>query len=150
MKSYVVNVKDGRLIASVPDKKTANMAGQTVQQIADAQGKHVVDALLDMVVEEDLATEFLAETQGRETAKFTTEVLNSNVVVAGVSDGGAHVKFLTAGIYPTDMLTWLVRDQKAITLGGCAFQAELSAGPCWRLQRPWRHTGTRSGGYRGV
>jgi N-acyl-D-aspartate/D-glutamate deacylase len=43
-------------------------------------------------------------------------VLNSNLVVAGVSDGGAHVKFLTAGIYPTDLLIWLVRDKKTISL----------------------------------
>ncbi|HJU20099.1 MAG TPA: amidohydrolase family protein [Stellaceae bacterium] len=116
MKSYVVNVQGGRLIASAPDEKAANLAGQTVQQIADAQGKHVIDALLDMVVEDDLETEFLAETQGRDAATFTTEVVNSNVVVAGVSDGGAHVKFLTAGIYPTDLLTWLVRDEKTISL----------------------------------
>jgi N-acyl-D-amino-acid deacylase len=102
----------------VPDEKAGNASrsGQTVQQIADAQGKHVVDALLDMVVEDDLATEFFAPTQGREAAQFTTEVLNSNLVVAGVSDGGAHVKFLTAGIYPTDLLIWLVRDEKTISL----------------------------------
>ncbi len=118
MRSYVVNVKDGRMIALVPDEKAAASAepGQTVQQIADQQGKHVVDALLDMVVEEDLATEFLVETQGRETAEFTAEVLDSNLVVAGVSDGGAHVKFLTAGVYPTDMLCWLVRDEKILSL----------------------------------
>jgi N-acyl-D-aspartate/D-glutamate deacylase/nitrite reductase/ring-hydroxylating ferredoxin subunit len=118
MKSYVVNVKDGRLIALVPDEKAGNASrsGQTVQEIADAQGKHVIEALLDMVVEDDLATEFFAPTQGREAAQFTTEVLNSNLVVAGVSDGGAHVKFLTAGIYPTDMLIWLVRDEKTISL----------------------------------
>ena len=118
MKSYVVNVKEGRLIALVPVEKAnhAPAIGQTVQQIADAQGTHVIDAVLDMVVEEDLATEFIAETQGREAAQFTTEVLDSNVIVAGVSDGGAHVKFLTAGIYPTDMLIWLVRDQKTLSL----------------------------------
>jgi nitrite reductase/ring-hydroxylating ferredoxin subunit len=118
MKSYVVNVRDGRLIALLPDAKTANatLAGQTVQQIADAQRKHVIDALLDMVVEDDLETEFYAPTQGRDTAQFTTEVIESNVVVAGVSDGGAHVKFLTAGIYPTDLLTWLVRDEKTLSL----------------------------------
>ena len=110
-------VKD-RLIALLPDAKTANssLAGQTVQQIADAQGKHVIDALLDMVVEDDLETEFYAPTQGRDTAQFTTELVDSNVVVAGVSDGGAHVKFLTAGIYPTDLLTWLVRDEKTVSL----------------------------------
>jgi hypothetical protein len=102
----------------VSDERPTNAhgAGQTVQQIADAQGKHVIDALLDMVVEDDLAAEFFAPTQGRETAQFTTEVLNSNLVVAGVSDGGAHVKFLTAGIYPTDLLIWLVRDEKRISL----------------------------------
>jgi N-acyl-D-aspartate/D-glutamate deacylase/nitrite reductase/ring-hydroxylating ferredoxin subunit len=118
MKSHVVNVKDGRLIALLPDAKTANssLVGQTVQQIADAQGKHVIDALLDMVVEDDLETEFYAPTQGRDTAQFTTELVDSNVVVAGVSDGGAHVKFLTAGIYPTDLLTWLVRDEKTVSL----------------------------------
>jgi N-acyl-D-amino-acid deacylase len=99
-------------------EKAGNTAefGKTVQQIADEQGKHVIDALLDMVVADDLATEFFAPTQGREAAQFTTEVLNSNLVVAGVSDGGAHVKFLTAGIYPTDLLIWLVRDEKTISL----------------------------------
>ena len=118
LKSFVVSVKEGRLVALVPVENTNNAApaGQTVQQIADAQGKHVVDALLDMVVEDDLATEFIAQTQGREAAQTTTEVLGSNLVVAGVSDGGAHVKFLTAGVYPTDMLIWLVRDQKTLSL----------------------------------
>ena len=118
MKSFVVTVKDGRLIALAPDEEATATpeAGQTVQEIADREGKHVIDALLDMVVEDDLATEFFADTQGRDVAQYTAEVLDSNHVVAGVSDGGAHVKFLTAGIYPTDMLTWLVRDEKVITL----------------------------------
>ena len=111
-------VAQGSVGSLIVQRKNANEAGfgKTVQQIADAQGKHVIDALLDMVVEEDLATEFFAPTQGREVAQFTTEVLDSNLVVAGVSDGGAHVKFLTAGIYPTDLLIWLVRDEKTITL----------------------------------
>ena len=118
MKSFVVNVVDGRMIALAPDETETSspQAGKTVQQIADEQGKHVIDALLDMCVEDDLATEFYADSQGRDQAQFTAEVLDSNHIVAGVSDGGAHVKFLTAGIYPTDMLTWLVRDEKVITL----------------------------------
>jgi len=118
MKLYPVSVKEGRLIALAPDATGAATpeAGQTVQQIADREGKHVVDALLDIVVEDDLSTEFFIDTQGRDVAQITTEVLDSNNIVAGVSDGGAHVKFLTAGIYPTDMLTWLVRDEKTMTL----------------------------------
>jgi Rieske Fe-S protein len=42
----------------------ASRSGQTVQQIADAQGKHVVDALLDMVVEDDLAPSFSPRPRG--------------------------------------------------------------------------------------
>ena len=118
MKSFVVSVKDGQLIASAPDENadTVAEAGQTVQQIADREGKHVIDALLDMVVEDDLSTEFYADIQGRDVAQYTAEVLDSNHIVPGVSDGGAHVKFLTNGSYPTDMITWLVRDEKVITL----------------------------------
>ena len=73
MKSYVVTVKDGRLFALVPDKKASNLSGQTVQKIADGAGQKpmLIDALLDMVVDDDLTTEFFAETQGRETARFT-------------------------------------------------------------------------------
>jgi len=111
-------VIQGSVGSLIVQRKNVNEAGfgQTVQQIADAGNKHVIDALLDMVVEEDLATEFFGDTQGRGTAQFTTEVLDSNLVVAGVSDGGAHVKFLTAGCYPTDTLAWLVRDEKTLSL----------------------------------
>jgi N-acyl-D-aspartate/D-glutamate deacylase len=111
-------VAQGSVGSLILQRKNVNEPGfgKTVQQIADAGKQHVIDALLDMVVEEDLATEFFAPTQGREVAQFTTEVLDSNLVVAGVSDGGAHVKFLTAGIYPTDLLIWLVRDEKTLTL----------------------------------
>ncbi len=124
LKSFVVNVVDGRMIALAPDETEASspQAGLTVQQIADEQSKHVIDALLDMCVEDDLATEFYADTQGRDVAQYTAEVLDSNHVVAGVSDGGAHVKFLTAGIYPTDMLAWLVRDERVITLEDAHFK----------------------------
>jgi N-acyl-D-aspartate/D-glutamate deacylase len=44
------------------------------------------------------------------------ELLASPYVIPGVSDGGAHTKFLTAGSYTTDTLTWLVRDEKRLSL----------------------------------
>ena len=108
-------------VGSLIVEETANpmyehYAGMTVQEIADNEGKHVVDALLDLVVADNLATEFIAETQGRDVAEYTAEVLDSPHVIAGLSDGGAHVKFLTAGAYPTDLLTWLVRDEKVVSL----------------------------------
>ncbi len=91
-------------------------AGQTVQEIADTEGKHVIDALLDLVIADDMGTEFRADTQGRDVAQYTAEVLDSLYTVPGVSDGGAHVKFLTGGIFPTELLTWLVRDEHVLSL----------------------------------
>ena len=42
--------------------------------------------------------------------------MESPYTIPGVSDGGAHTKFLTAGSYPTDFLMWMVRDTGKITL----------------------------------
>ena len=44
------------------------------------------------------------------------ELLASPYAIPGVSDGGAHTKFLTSGSYTTDTLAWLVRDTKRMTL----------------------------------
>ena len=92
-------------------------AGMTVQEIADKEGKHVVDALLDLVVADDLGTEFYADVLlSGFGAEHTAEVLSSPHVIPGPSDGGAHVKFIIHGAYPTDLLAWLVRDEKLMTL----------------------------------
>ena len=44
------------------------------------------------------------------------EIANSPYVIAGLSDGGAHVKFLPGSVYSTDLLSWLVRDEGRLTL----------------------------------
>jgi hypothetical protein len=48
----------------------------------------------------------------------------------GVSDGGAHTKFLTAGRYPTETLAQQVRDNHWITY-------EEATGGCPRSPRSW-------------
>jgi N-acyl-D-aspartate/D-glutamate deacylase len=104
------------LVQDTANPDFEHYVGQTVQQIADNEGKHVIDAVLDLVVADDLKTEFRAENQGRSVAQYTAEVLDSVYTVAGVSDGGAHVKFITGGSYGTELLTWLVRDEKVVSL----------------------------------
>ena len=43
--------------------------------------------------------------------------------------GGAHVKFITPAIYPTEVLSWLVRDAGIIGLEEAHFR--LSGMPAW-------------------
>jgi N-acyl-D-aspartate/D-glutamate deacylase len=44
------------------------------------------------------------------------EVVNSPFALPGVSDGGAHMKFITLGRYSTEFLTLLVRDNGLMDL----------------------------------
>jgi len=103
------------VVGEVADLKFEKYTGLTVSQIADMDNKHVVDAILDLAVGDDLQTEFIAY-RGRTNPDFIMEVLDSPYTVPGVSDGGAHVKFSTAGVFPTNMLTWLVRDEQRMSL----------------------------------
>jgi N-acyl-D-aspartate/D-glutamate deacylase len=89
--------------------------GQTVGEIADAQGKHPVDAMLDLSLQGQLKVEFLTPDRDQ-SAEYTAEMLLSPYVIPGVSDGGAHTKFFTGGSYTTDLLCWLVRDTEQLTL----------------------------------
>ena len=103
------------VVAEVGHSQFQRYEGSKVGDIAKEQGKHVVDALLDLVVADELKTELATET-GVGNAKHTAELVKSPYVVSGLSDGGAHVRFQTNGRFPTEMLTWLVRDEGTVTL----------------------------------
>ena len=103
------------VVLEVRDRKFEQYEGLKVAEIAANEGKHVVDALLDLVVADNLKTEFFVN-RGRDNAQYTGEVIRSPYVMAGASDGGAHVKFSTGGGFPTEMLAWLVRDKQEISL----------------------------------
>ena len=89
--------------------------GMTVGQVAELRGCHPVHAMLDLALETDLAAEFLTPMR-EQNDEWTAEMITSPYCIPGVSDGGAHTKFLTAGSYPTDFLMWLVRDTGRLSL----------------------------------
>ena len=90
--------------------------GRKINEIAAAEGKHPVDAMLDIAVAGELNVEFRGGDATSSNPKMVGEVMRDPYVIAGVSDGGAHTKFFTGGSYTTDLLTWLVRDTKELTL----------------------------------
>ena len=106
---------EGLMVAVVANRDLEKYQGLRVREIAYREGKHVIDALLDIVVADDLRTEFWVR-RDRHNPQFTAEVINSPYVTAGVSDGGAHVKFSSDGNYPTDLLIWMVRDEGLVSL----------------------------------
>lgn len=87
----------------------------TLARVAEVTGKHPVDVMLDLAVEEELATEFFAAPpNGR--IDHLKEIVDDPYVLFGVSDGGAHTKFLTAGRYPTETLCKVVRQHGMLSL----------------------------------
>ena len=95
--------------------------GMSVSQIAEKEGKHVIDAMLDLSVADDLRTEWAGPVENANIAGYK-DLMSSPYIMPGVSDGGAHVKFITPAIYPTEVLSWLVRETGTLTLEEAHFR----------------------------
>src|SRR5438105_1409933 len=89
--------------------------GQTVAEIAAAEGKDGVDALLDITLADDLQNEFTMQSFNTRVDRMT-EILQNKDMLLGLGDGGAHLDMLRDSGYPTFVLGTWVRERKALTL----------------------------------
>ena len=96
--------------------KNKQLQGKSIADIAQEQGKHPVDAMLDLAVEEDFKTEFSIPGLFNDNDEAVGQILKHPLCLIGASDGGAHTKFLTSGRYPTHFLANWVRDKGLMTL----------------------------------
>jgi N-acyl-D-aspartate/D-glutamate deacylase len=91
------------------------MIEKSLKEVADAQGKGIIDAFLDLVVEEKLETVFMqAENNVEEEAM--RQILTYPNALIGLSDGGAHVQFHGGYGFSTRLLAEWVREKQAMTL----------------------------------
>ncbi|MCZ6656677.1 MAG: amidohydrolase family protein [Gammaproteobacteria bacterium] len=105
------------VIQSVNDQPELEAyVGRAVGDIADEQGKHPIEVMLDLSLAGDLNVEFLGPDRGANAEYMAEMMTDSEYAIPGVSDGGAHTKFFTGGAYTTDFLSWLVRDEELVSL----------------------------------
>jgi N-acyl-D-amino-acid deacylase len=107
-----------RLIVQWVENKSEleKYVGKSLGQIAEEEGKHPVDVMLDLSLATDLKAEFL-QPEPQFNAEYNAEIINNSMYTfPGVSDGGAHTKFFTGGAFTTDFLRWMVRDEQRISL----------------------------------
>lgn len=116
-------------VETVKSAKYEKFIGKTIEEVAEIENKHVVDAMFDIAVDEKLETEFLTPARNVRP-DFVSELMSSPYSVAGVSDGGAHTKFITLGAYPTDMLTWMVRDAEFMSLEEAHYRLSAMPAQC--------------------
>ena len=96
-------------------EKNKGLLGKSVAELAESQGKDVLDAFLDLVVEEDLETGFeINQTNGDEAA--VAEILSSPYTVVGLSDAGAHVVFDAGYGFCTRFLGFWVREKQIMSI----------------------------------
>jgi len=95
--------------------KNDHLTGKSVAEIAREQNKDVLDAFLDLALEENLETEFERREVNSDQAAMSA-LLTSPYTVIGQSDGGAHVVFRTDYSYSTYLLSHWVREKQIMPL----------------------------------
>ncbi len=96
-------------------EKNKWMQFKNVGEIAKKQGKRVIDAFLDLVVEEKLETRFLQAENNIDDEALKKILTHPNAVI-GLGDGGAHVQFHGGYGYLTKLLGEWVREKQVMTL----------------------------------
>jgi N-acyl-D-amino-acid deacylase len=92
-----------------------HLEGKSVAQIAREQNKSVMDAFLDLSLDEELQTCFIAIDRNTDPAAQKA-ILGSRYTVIGTSDGGARPHTADRQEYSTHLLGHWVREQQAMTL----------------------------------
>lgn len=106
---------DGFEVASVGNPALKHYEGLTTAEIAAKRGCDALDALLDLAIEDDLATMFSAALFNANEARIP-ELIKDPRTMLGLSDGGAHVDMLCDAGYATHFLGRWVRDEKIMSL----------------------------------
>ncbi len=108
---------EGLTVQEVPGHpELERYLGRTIGDIAAEEGKHPIDAMLDIGVAGDLKVLYRTGDIGSVDPKKVGELARNQHVIPGLSDGGAHTKFFTGGSFTTDLIAWLVRETGELTL----------------------------------
>lgn len=98
--------------------KNKKYEGMLLGEIAKDQGKHVVEALLDMTLEEDMKTEWKSSPKPTPLQSLK-EIATSPFTIPGLSDGGAHAKFNPGNFFTTSFITECTRKHGMMDLEEC-------------------------------
>ncbi len=93
----------------------AKYEGFTLGEISTREGKGLLDTMLDIAVAADLRVGFGTTTVEPELEPLR-EVATWDGALPGVSDGGAHTKFITTSRYGTEVIGYWCREQDLMPL----------------------------------
>jgi N-acyl-D-aspartate/D-glutamate deacylase len=96
-------------------RENKGLEGKSVAEVARLKNKDVIDAFLDLSLEENLETQFqTSSTNGDENA--VAEILRSPFTLVGQSDAGAHLIYDAGYGYATRFLGYWIRERNVMSL----------------------------------
>jgi N-acyl-D-aspartate/D-glutamate deacylase len=129
------NGLEGQTVITVgEDPELQRYLNRTLGDIAKDEGRNVVEVLIDLGLRSDLALQLKSAQITSTDPRQAVRLLNHSAIVTGGSDGGAHTKSFGMGHVPTDLLIWLVRDNKLMTLEDMHFQMALKQARSVQIQ----------------
>ena len=116
------------MVLEVAHDRNFKYEGLSIADIAQAEGKHPVDAFLDLALDEDLETEFSLLALGVDEDVHADRIKNPYAHIS-VSDGGAHTRFAADSVWPVYFLSHWIRDKELMSLEEAHYK--MSALPAW-------------------
>ena len=104
------------IVVEAHTPETRALENLSLEQIAEREGKPLADALIDVAVADDLRTTFYVDAITSSPTELLRDVVEYPWAIPGTSDGGAHTKFFTSGVYPTEFITRCVREHGMLSL----------------------------------
>ncbi|MBV9512476.1 MAG: amidohydrolase family protein [Mycobacteriaceae bacterium] len=98
--------------------QNADAGGRSVGEVAAARGREPFDALLDVVIADELRTGLSPAPFGDDAAdwRLRADVWRRRDAVIGGSDAGAHLDMMCGAIYTTSLLGHGVREHQVVTV----------------------------------
>jgi N-acyl-D-amino-acid deacylase len=120
------NGLEGQMVIVVGDDPAlAAYLNRTLGDISQQENRNVVEVMLDLARRSKLALQLRSPQISSTDPRQAARMLSHGATVVGGSDGGAHTKSFGMGHVPTDLLIWLTRDEKLMTLEEMHFHLGL-------------------------
>lgn len=115
-------------VVQAAHERNQSYEGLTIAELAEKQHKHPLDALLDLALDEGLQTTFSHLLANRGDQVLAERIMSPYSHIS-LSDGGAHIRYLTLSMWPLHFLSYWVRDKALTTLEHAHYK--MSAYPAW-------------------
>jgi N-acyl-D-aspartate/D-glutamate deacylase len=117
MLKFLANWQNMRVVEAFAEQNK-DLAGKTIGEIAEAEGKTPLDAFFDLAISDELKTSFAPQSAGDSEADWQARasVWRDDRAVIGASDAGAHLDMIDTFAVATQVLGNGVRRHRAVTL----------------------------------